>query len=129
MVSVKKSDSYNLNFNGLRRTLKRSRRLAESGDEISSRLIYLLSKPGTANVIALRIGKLNDHRLRVIVGLSNNHLKIIVVRLFLKEQNDARDLQRHSFDAVESAAVWQLGWLGTCAKPIDCPNEFSWIDI
>ena len=39
MVSVKKSDSYNLNFNGLRRTLKRSRRLAESGDEISSRLI------------------------------------------------------------------------------------------
>ena len=105
MVSVKEPDPYNLNSNRMRRTLKRSRGLAESGDEISSRLIYLLSKARTANVITLRIGTLNDHRFSVIVGLSNDDVKIIVVRLFLKEQNDARDLQRHSFDANESAAI------------------------
>jgi len=129
MVSVKESDSYNLDFNWMRRTLKSSRRLAECSDEISSRLIYLLSKPGTANVIALRIGKLNDHRSSVIVGLSNDHVKIIVVRFFLKEQNDASDLQRHSFDANEPAAIWQLGWRSTRANPIDCPDNFSGIDI
>ena len=65
MVSVKEPDPYNLNSNRMRRTLKRGRRLAERSDEISSCLIYLLSKPRTANVIALRIGKLNDHRFSV----------------------------------------------------------------
>jgi hypothetical protein len=90
--TIKEPDSYNLNLNRMRRALEARCRLTESGDKIRSRLIYLLSKSRTANVIALRIRKLNNHRSGMVVDLSNDHMKIIVIRLFLEEQNDARNL-------------------------------------
>jgi hypothetical protein len=77
----------------------------------------------------LRIGEFYDYCLGVIVNLRDDHVEIVVIRLFLESQNYASYSDRHRFNANHPSVRWYVGRLNAGSEPIDRLYRISRVNV